>query len=277
MSREEKFHSKKVSLKANYHTHTYFCDGLNTPEEMAEAAVRMGMEHLGFSGHVDVSPEMDVPAYLAEVRRIQEKYRDRIEILCGGELDNLYPDRSLAGFDYLIGSVHHFRAGDEVLAIDWTEEILLHLLRDYYGGDGYRLCKTYFRTVAETYGKGKCDFIGHYDLITRFSGALHYVDENDRRYLEPAYETMEYLVREGLPLEINTKLADRGKIYPGKALLKKLRELDGEILLSSDAHRAEDLMHGFEQGLEAARICGFDHVLILRREGKRIRFADVPI
>ena len=264
-------------LKANYHTHTSFCDGTNTPEEIVEKALEMNMEHLGFSSHVDISPVMDVPAYLFEVRRIQDKYRDQLDILCGGELDNMYYDRNPKGFDYLIGSVHHLKAGEEILAIDWKEDIFLHLLNDYYDGDGYRLCRNYFRLVAETYGKGKCDWIGHFDLITRFNNRLHYVDENDKRYLDTAFEVLEYLVKEELPLEINTKLADRGRIYPSDAILKKLKELGGRIIFSSDAHRAEDLLHGFDEGIRHAIACGFDHASILTRKNNKVEFAEVTI
>ena len=264
-------------LKANYHTHTSFCDGTNTPEEIVKKALEMNIEHLGFSSHVDISPVMDVPAYLCEVHRIQEKYRSQLDILCGGELDNMYLDRSPQGFDYLIGSVHHMKAGNEILAIDWKEDIFLHLLNDHYDSDGYRLCRDYYRLVAETYGKGKCDWIGHYDLITRFNDRFHYIDENDRRYLNTAFEVLEYLVKEGLPLEINTKLADRGRIYPGSAILKKLNELGGKIIFSSDAHRAEDLLHGFDEGIEHAKKCGFKQTNILIKLDGRIGYVDVPI
>ena len=189
----------------------------------------------------------------------------------------MYPDRSPQGFDYLIGSVHHMKAGDEILAVDWTEDIFLHLLNDYYGGDGCRLCRDFFRLTAETYGRGKCDFIGHFDLVTRFNGSLHFVDENDPRYLGTALEVLEYLVREDLPLEINTKLADKGKIYPGRTLLKKLKELGGRIIISSDAHRVSDLLRGFGQGIKAAKECGFDHVLILTGDRGKIRFTECAI
>ena len=32
-----------MNWKRNYHTHTDFCDGQNTPEEMAEAAAKKGI------------------------------------------------------------------------------------------------------------------------------------------------------------------------------------------------------------------------------------------
>ena len=54
-----------MKLKANYHTHTLFCDGTASPEDMVKQALRLGFDHLGFSGHVDISPKMDIPAYQA--------------------------------------------------------------------------------------------------------------------------------------------------------------------------------------------------------------------
>ena len=79
-----------MKLKANYHTHTSLCDGTASPEEMVLEALRKGFDHLGFSGHVDIHPQMDVPAYQQEIRSLAKKFAGEIEILCGGELDSLY-------------------------------------------------------------------------------------------------------------------------------------------------------------------------------------------
>lgn len=38
-------------MRQNLHTHTTFCDGTNTAEEMIQAARELGMDSLGFSGH----------------------------------------------------------------------------------------------------------------------------------------------------------------------------------------------------------------------------------
>ena len=38
-------------IPCNYHTHTCFCDGKDTPEEMVLEAIRLGCKALGFSGH----------------------------------------------------------------------------------------------------------------------------------------------------------------------------------------------------------------------------------
>jgi len=35
----------------NLHTHSTFCDGIDTPEEMIKVAIEKGFVSLGFSGH----------------------------------------------------------------------------------------------------------------------------------------------------------------------------------------------------------------------------------
>ena len=59
-------------LRGNFHTHTTFCDGMNTAEEMAAQAAAIGFTHLGFSGHMDPDIRMDLGRYDAEIRRLQE-------------------------------------------------------------------------------------------------------------------------------------------------------------------------------------------------------------
>ena len=36
---------------ANYHTHTTFCDGRDTPEQLVQEALRLGCPARGFFGH----------------------------------------------------------------------------------------------------------------------------------------------------------------------------------------------------------------------------------
>ena len=88
---------------------------------------------------------------------------------------------------------------------------------------------------------------------------------------------MEYLVSQGVPFEINTRQAHRGKLFPSPALLRRLRELGGEILISSDAHAAGELNAGFDLALETAAACGFDHVNLLTKRDGSLRFIPVGL
>ena len=96
-----------LMLRANYHTHTTFCDGDNTAEEMVDRALELGFEQLGFSGHMDEEIHMDWRAYKAEIERLKGAYAGRLDIICGVELDTLYDPTSCPGAEYLIGSTHY--------------------------------------------------------------------------------------------------------------------------------------------------------------------------
>ena len=46
-------------IDADFHIHTCYCDGKNTPEDIVNEAISRGMKKLGFSGHTYVSFEKD--------------------------------------------------------------------------------------------------------------------------------------------------------------------------------------------------------------------------
>lgn len=258
-------------LRANFHTHTTFCDGKSTAEEMAERAVALGFAQLGFSGHMDADIHMDFDAYAEEIMRLRDKYRGRLDILLGVELDSLYDPCWAERAEYVIGSTHFLEAGGDLLPVDSTPELFRRLAEEYYGGDYYRLAKAYFALEAEVHDRTHCTFVGHFDLVTRFNDELRVLDEEDPRYTGPALEAMEYLVSRGVPFEINCGAFNRGRkreLYPNRFLLRALREFGGEILISSDAHQAELLDGGFPTALRTASACGFRYVSILRHDEK---------
>ena len=262
-----------MNLRANFHTHTCLCDGADTPEDMVRAALEKGFDHLGFSGHVDLSPTMDIPAYQKEIRRLQQKYAGQIEILLGGEFDLIFPHPEISGFEYRIGSCHYVEPAGEPIPVDLSAEMLEKALKEYYGGDGYALCRDYYRREAMVAERLSCDVIGHFDLILKYNGELGFVEEEDPRYLGPAMETLEVLTGCGAAFEINTRQIRRGRMYPARRLLRQLREWKAELLISSDAHRAEELDHGFAEAAALAADCGFDHVNGLTvKEGKPVLY-----
>lgn len=276
-------------IRGNFHTHTVFCDGKNTAREMAERAVEIGFTHLGFSGHMDPDIRMELADYDREIRRLQEEYRGTLEILRGVELDGLYQARSgeeaelLDSMEYLIGSTHFIESpsGGEPGCVDDTPEKLKTFCEEEFGGDYYRLSKAYYETEAKVAERTGCTFIGHFDLVTRFNDDLHVLDEKDRRYYMPALETMEALVSRGLPFEINCGAFNRGRkaeLYPNRFLLRRLREMGGEILINSDAHSRELLDGGFETAVRTAVECGFTHTNFLVHDARgEILFRQVPL
>ena len=104
-------------IRSNYHTHTVYCDGKSTVDQMARAALDRGMRALGFSGHSHTSYDEsycmsreDVPRYAADVRAAAERYAGRLEIYLGVE-DDLHGERPEFRRDYTIGSAHELFCG----------------------------------------------------------------------------------------------------------------------------------------------------------------------
>lgn len=266
-------------LRANYHTHTNLCDGRDTPEEMAEMAFSRGLLHLGFSGHMDADIHMDWAEYVKRIRKLQDVYRGRMDILLGVELDTMYQGADVSGAEYIIGSTHFSdvecnrgypgRVGGRPVSVDASPEDMRFLADTYFGGDYYRLAANYFETEAHVYDRLGCTFVGHFDLVCRYNDQERFLDEEDRRYTVPALQAMEYLAGQGVPFEINCGAVNRGRkkeFYPNTFLLKHLKEMGGRILISSDAHDKEHICGAFDRAVEKAIECGFTHTLILEHD-----------
>ena len=259
----------------NFHTHTTFCDGKSTPEEMVRAALDKGFSAIGFSGHVttpfDLSYCMrDMEGYIAEISRLKEKYRGRIAVYLGIEEDALsLTDRSR--YDYLIGSCHYVRVGDTYFSVDSGLEYWNRLL-DALGNDAIQLADAYYRTFCDYIRARKPDIVGHFDLITKYEeqGDSHLL--NDPRYNRLAEEYLAAMIREDLIFEVNAGAMLRGirtTPYPAENLLRLLRQEEARIILSSDSHSAETVDGGLEEMKRYLFDLGFRKAYALTDEGFR--------
>jgi DNA polymerase (family 10) len=104
-------------IRGVFHNHSTYSDGGASIEEMALAAKKLGLEYFGIADH---SQSLTVARGLsvATVRKQWEEIDGlnsrlkgirilkgtEVDILADGSLD--YPDEILAGFDYVVGSIH---------------------------------------------------------------------------------------------------------------------------------------------------------------------------
>lgn len=241
-------------ITRDLHMHTTYCDGANTSEEMVLAAIDKGLTAVGLSGHsytfFDTSYCMqkdDVPRYIAELRYLRTAYYDRIHVLCGVEQD-YYSDYPTDEFDYVIGSVHYIKCGEEYVPVDETPQILKEAADRYFDGDIYALCEEYYRTVADVVNKTGCDIIGHFDLITKFIEREPLFDPALPRYVAAWQAAVDELLKYDVPFEINMGAISRGyrtEPYPSAAIQDYIRAHGGRFVLSSDAHSKDTIAYGF--------------------------------
>ena len=251
--------------RSNIHTHSTFADGRDAPEAMVRAALALGFHTLGFSehGHADYDdnsmPLGVEPVYRAEITRLKAKYAGQIHILMGYEHDWLSP-LDVSWYDYYIESVHYVAARGGLYCVDNTLEKLLTAARELYGGDMYALCRDYFHTVCQSIEGTGAAVLGHIELIMKFNERRDLFDDADPRYLGPALECAELAARSGRLVEINTGAIARGyrtQPYPSAAMLRRIRECGGRIILTSDCHNSDYLDCGFARVTGLARACGF--------------------
>lgn len=243
-------------ITQDLHTHTTYCDGKNSPEEMVLSAIEKGLDRIGICTHgyteFDESyciPHEKYSEFQAEIAALKEKYKDKIEVLCGVEQD-VFSDTETDGFDYVIGSVHYLMAKDEYAPIDEMVEILDYVCEEYFGGDYYAAAESYYKSVARVAEKTNCDIIGHFDLITKFNEGGALFDENNPRYVAAWKSAVDELLKSGKVFEINTGGISRGyrtEPYPAEAIKKYISENGGKFILSSDAHSTDTIAYEFEK------------------------------
>ena len=240
---------------SDYHVHTCFSDGRDTPEQVAAAASARGMKALGFSDHSAAPYEADfylrperAPSYFSTCRALRKQYAGRMEIWCGIEQD-FFSETPTDGYDYVIGSVHDLYIRGEYLTVDWEPE---HLERAaaLLGGDMLAVTEEYFRLVARVVEKTGCQLIGHFDLVAKLNERSGFFDERAPRYIAAWQRAADELLKTGVPFEINTGAISRGyrtEAYPSPPILRYLAERGARFVLSSDAHRLDNLCYDFKR------------------------------
>ena len=272
-----------MGYKQCLHTHSVFCDGKNTLEEMVIAAIEKGFDSIGFSTHSYVEEigqfsmaEKDIPAYKAEIARLQQCYGDKIRIFCGMEKDN-YTTVPTDGYDYLLGSVHIIRLEDGVVFVDWSAERVREQIEKYFHGNSIAYAKAYFNAVRELPDYGKFDILAHYDLLTKFSEQEpDLIDTEDPEYRAAAIATLEALAGKVKYFEVNTGAISRGyrtTPYPAPFLLKEMKRLGFGAIIAADCHDRDYLDCGYEDAARLLKEAGFTEHYVLKDEG----FVAIPL
>ena len=265
----------------NLHQHCTFCDGKDTPETVVLEAIAKGFGGIGFSSHCympntkySLTPET-TPEYCKEINRLKKTYADKIDVFLGLEYDPCCPIAPV-GYDYIIGSVHELFLDGAYREFDGVPDHYIHMVNDYFGGDGLAFAKEYYRQLAELPDKAPIDIIGHYDLVTRYQEKCPLFDWNDKAYRNAAIEAAEALAGRVALFELNTGAVARGNRttpYPQDFIVKELRRLGFGVVISSDCHQKEKMDFWFAEGKEFLRSCGYTERHILTKDG----FIPVPL
>lgn len=247
------------------HTHplghtggTYTLDKLRP---FVEQAIAKGLKGLTFTDHEWYKDDID----LEVVGKLQEEYPE-CKILLGLEIDYA-PGReeeirkiiAEKPYDYVIGSVHHI-AGWAFDHPDYLDVYQKWKINNLY--------EQYFNTLAQAVESGLFQLVGHLDLIKVFG----YSYSGD--LLPVVRPVLEKIKTQGMAVELNTNGIYKPvrEIYPSQAILKQCLALDIPVVLSSDAHTAEQVGRDFALALQILKKIGYQTTAWI--EKKTIYFSD---
>ena len=263
-------------ILGDYHTHTVYCDGNNTPREMVQAALEMGLPAIGFTGHGETAfdysycmTKENTAKYVEDISALKAEYDGRIDVLCGIETD-IYSPIIEHNFDYVIGSAHYVKVGNDYCVVDIDFDTFKDVLNNRFGGDALAFCESYFEGVSRTKELVDCDILGHFDLVTKFNELEPLIDVTDKRYINAATDALDVLLKTDVVFEVNSGAISRGyrtSPYPAPFILRYIREKKGRIIINGDTHNKNNLCCDFENSLALVKECGFKSVMGINKNG----------
>ena len=260
----------------NLHTHSNFSDGKASAEEVVTEAIKQGLKVLGFSDHSPVPFENnfaiksdEIGNYISTIKSLKEKYKNEIDIICSMEMDfipgivkDFRKTKMELGLDYLIGSVHLVGNNTEKLwFIDGSKvETYDEGLNNYFNGDIKKGVKAFFYQYNEMIETEEFDIVGHFDKI-KMHNRGRYFSEDDKWYRDYLMETLTLIKEKSLIVEINTRGIYKKRsedFYPSTWLFPIMKEMKIPVVISSDAHKAEELTLCFKEAEEALKNAGLE-------------------
>ncbi|KAI9010465.1 Polymerase/histidinol phosphatase-like protein [Phycomyces nitens] len=282
----------------SYHSHSgQFCHhGYGMLEDVVKQAIRKGFKVYGLSEHMPrfdsnhLYPEeieancttstlsTTYAAFLVEARRLQEVYKDQIELLIGAEIEFIDPSyadhvRDLQEehkIDYVVGSLHH----THTIPIDFSNELYQHALEQIGNGSLEGLFQAYFDEQYQMLSSVKPKVVGHFDLIRIYADqSKAFAALNQPNIWKSVVRNVDYVVSYGGLFEINSRAWKKGLLdaYPQREIIKLIQSKGGKFTLSDDCHGPNDVGMFYDKLHQYLQDTGIETIHYLtKRDGKVI-------
>lgn len=251
------------------HIHSPYCPhgSSDSFEKYIENAIEVGLEEITFTEHLplpknftDPSPKNDsamdiskISEYIKEVNILKEKYRDKIKINLGVEVDYIEGyekgikeilDKYGKNFDDAIISVHMINIDDKIHLIDYSCDEFNKLINILGGID--KVYEKYYDTVIKAInadlGAYKPKRIGHLNLPRKFNKSFPYDYSKNKTLME----LIQLIKEKGYELDYNIAgyvKKDCGEAYISGKLLELVKEYNIPMIMGSDSHNAEHIKY----------------------------------
>lgn len=251
------------------HTHTdNSFDGHHSTMFMCETAYMKGIRALAFTDHLEMDAffekNFDRTAIQSffETAKARSAFNGKLIVCVGAELgqavyNTAVSDKLLSKmkYDFIIGSIHNLPEVRDFYYMDFDND----------ESDYYPLLEKYFEWELKLAQWDGFDTLAHLTYPLRYIVGEYGKSVDLSRFGEIIDEILITLVRNKKSLEINTAGLRKaiGETSPDESIVRRYKQLGGELItVGSDAHYAEHLGSGIEQGYELALRCGFDKVAL---------------
>lgn len=262
-------------MLADYHVHTEYSDDSVYPmENVVKDAVRLGLEEICITDHVDYGVKadwdsgeeilyrngeplanVDYPRYAAQIERMRRLYGDQITIKMGMEFgvqSHTIPQFEALfrryAFDFIILSIHQVE--DQEF---WTQDFQRGRTQKEYNERYYEEMLRVVRAYKNY------SVLGHMDLIKRYDKAGPYPFDRIKPMLA---EILKIVIADGKGIEVNTSSHRYGLTdsMPSAELLELYKDLGGSIVtIGSDSHAPAHLGTYIGEAKRLLKGLGFQH------------------
>jgi len=271
-------------MLSDCHLHTCFSGDSETEVSLQiEQAIRLKMDHVCITDHHDYGCYsangkqefiLDFDSYIPAIKKIREKYRDRIDVLTGMELglqlhiaSDLEKQMEKYGseFDFIIGS-SHFVDGLDVYLPEYFER---SPYADPEKQEEERYRHYFETTLHRIVSMDYFDSFGHLDFVVRY-GPHKNKYYSYEKFKDVIDAILEVLLRKDKALEVNTGgyRYGLGEPDPNEDIIRRYREMGGKLItVGSDAHVPGDVGCEFDRTAALLKRCGFrEYTIYEKRE-----------
>lgn len=259
----------------DYHIHTPLCNhAYGKMEDYVASAVKKGLIEICFLDHLILSDygkkssmKIDeIPLYYAEILRLKREYSNKIEIRTGLEIDfdlaNISRIEEILdqySFDAIGGSIHFI---DGINIASRREAVKMPPASENY------LMEKYFETLYEMLDYDFFDFICHLDVIKKTGRTI------TDKFTAIIDAIIEKTAIKNKAIEINTSgwSHPAKECYPSTGIIEKCVDAKIPFVLSSDAHKADDVGNDFDKALNILSSFGCCHISSYKK--RKIRAID---
>ena len=281
----------------DYHCHNQRCGhALGEIEEYVKIAIKKDFMEIGITDHFPLEAIIDDPQYediikrasmtikefsnyIEEIKRLKDKYKDKIKVLISTEVNFATPGRSLTrqkeilepymnDFDYLLGAIHDIKWHDSPVIIMDPREGSEALKT--YGKE--KINDEYINKLLKLVETDFFDVIAHFDNNRVLLRPVK--PEYSEKTWQKLLDLLDKIKTKGMAIEINTSgtLKGIGSQFPEDVIIKEAIQRDIPLTLGSDSHSPEYIGYMFEEFIEKAKKWGLSHLCTYeKREQKLVK------